>query len=170
MRSELLILLVGCAARAPSTDAEDSATPRATPAITNLEWSCDPSAATWSFALDASAWTGGGNLWMAKDPDRVERHRVPSVSAEGDGSADRLSLTLSTVADWRYQTSGASTVWRCAEEAALSFQIAIYTSDGDDRADCRTWGADPMLWDRVDDVTDCANVLEVADDTADTGG
>ncbi len=169
MRSEALVLIAGCAGVSkPSGETADSDPARETPAITALTWACDAAEPSWSFEVEASAWTGGGTLWMAKDAGRVERHKIPSVSAEADGSGDRLSLTLSVVADWRYQTSGASTAWRCADQELLSYQIAVYTSDGDDRADCRTWGDDPLLWDRLDDVGDCATVLETAD-TADSG-
>ena len=169
MRSELTLLLVAaCTTTVPAGGGEDSAMALRTPAITALDWRCDPAEASWTFAVEADAWTGAGTLWLAKDADRYEKHRVPSVSAEADGSADRLELTLATVADWRYQVSGASTAWRCAEAEALSYQIVVYTRDGADRADCRTWGDDPALWDTLDDVPDCATLWEAPADSADT--
>lgn len=167
MRSEpALILLAGCA-QSPVPAATDSAgaaeAGRPDPLITSVTLSCDAADAAWSLEVLADAWTGGGNLWMARDTSRVERHRVPSVAAEADGSGDRLSLGLTVVADWRYQVSGSSTAWRCADAEELSFLVAIYTTDGDGRADCRTWGRDPTLWERTEDVTACDTVLEQED-------
>lgn len=164
----LLALLLGCATTAAEGEAEETATEATAPSITALAWSCDPAEASWLFTVETDAWTGAGALWMAEDAGRWERHRVPSVSAEADGSRDRLELQLSTVADWRYQVSGSSTAWRCAEAEALSFQLAVYTRDGDERADCRVWGADPTLWDRLDEVPDCAELWEEPADSADT--
>lgn len=162
-RALTAVLLASGCQQATSQDSQaEAALPSDPPEIQVLSWSCDAAAATWDFQVETRYWTGGGTVWMARDPDRVERHRVPSVSAEADGSADRLELGLDVVADWRYAVSGSSTAWRCAEADRLSFQVAVYTVDGD-RADCRTWGADPALWSRVDDVADCETVLEVED-------
>lgn len=136
------------------------------PSISALTWSCDSGAATWKFQVDTAGWTGGGALWMAEDATRVERHGLSSVSAASDGSTDRLTTSLSVVADWRYAVEGSSTVWRCAEQEQISFLAVVYTRDGADRADCRTWGANPGLWDTLEDVPDCATVLP---DTGDTG-
>lgn len=109
--------------------------------------------------MDTAGWTGGGALWMAKTSDHVERHGLPSVSAAADGSTDRLSLSLAVVADWRYVAEGSSTVFRCAEQEQVSFDLVIYTSDGSERTDCRAWGADPDLWSELDDVPDCDQLL-----------
>jgi len=166
MWSELL-LLAACVAPGGGgeTGEGDSALARTSPSITQLDWSCDVQDASWAFSANADAWTGGGTLWMARDADRVEKHRVPSTAAAVDGSSDHLALNLSVVADWRYQVSGSSTAWRCSDQDLLSFQLAIYEADGSERADCRGWGADPELWSALDDVPDCDTLL-----VADTGG
>lgn len=167
MRIEPLFL-VACATPGiggGETGDTEGALSRAAPSVTQLDWACDAQDARWSFTADTDAWTGGGSLWIAKNSDRVEKHRVPSTTAAVDGSSDHLALTLSVVADWRYQVSGSSTAWRCSDQDALSFQLAIYDADGGARADCRSWGADPELWSRLDDVPDCDTLLE-----ADTGG
>ena len=161
----LLTLATACAQGGGAVDSDSAWLSTEAPEIVAITASCDPAFATWSFQVDTTGWTGGGALWMAERGDRVERHGLSSVSAAADGSTDRLSLSLSAVADWRYAVEGSSTAWRCVDEDALSFQITVYTRDGADRADCRTWGADPSLWDRLDEVPDCATVLEDADDT-----
>ena len=163
----LAAALAGCVPQGGTSPAADSSDfYDQAPAITELTWTCDAAAASWSFQVNTTGWTGGGALWIAERGDRVERHGMSSVSAAADGSTDHLSLTLGSVADWRYAVEGSSTAWRCADQPALSFEIAVYTRDGSARADCRTWGADPSLWDRLDEVPDCATVLE---DTGDAG-
>lgn len=134
------------------------------PLITEVSWGCDVEASEWTFTVLTEHWTGGGRLFIARDVDTIEEHRVRSVGAQADGSADKLSLSLDVVADWRDAVAGSSTQWRCDDLDALSFLVSIFTPDGSQRADCRTWGAAPLLWDDTEQLEGCQSVLE-DDDT-----
>ena len=158
------LLLLACAAPSSKADPLDTAAPaEATPELSALSLSCDAAAESWSLSATATAWTGGGALWVTRDQSYVERHGVPSVSAASDGSKDTLKLTLAIVADWRYASSGSSTAFRCPDEPALSFLFVIYSTDGSTKPDCRVWGAAPEGWTEVPDVPTCDTLLEVED-------
>ncbi|MEL6342584.1 MAG: hypothetical protein AAFV53_05590 [Myxococcota bacterium] len=134
------------------------------PALTDVQWSCDAERGAWSFTLEADAWTGGGQIWMAEDDVRVEVHRIRSVEAAEDGTADRLEVDLESVADWRDAVNGSLTRWRCADEDALTFQALIFEVSGDPAADCRTWGAVPALWADISDAPDCDTLLNTSEE------
>lgn len=137
------------------------------PQITAITWSCDIDAASWAFDVSTARWTGGGRVWLSQGGDPTEYHSAPSVRAAADGSTDALSLDLDVVADWRYASSGSSTRFRCDQEALLSFMVTVYTADGSEVADCRTWGASPEIWATIDGAHPCETALEIPADTAD---
>lgn len=133
------------------------------PAITQVTWACDAEASRWDFSIVADAWTGGGTIWVARDAEVYEAHRIRSVEAKANGTQDTLELSLGIVADWRDASSGSSTQWRCTDAPSLSFQAAVYDTPGDAITDCRAWGAAPELWADVLDSAACDTLLEVTD-------
>lgn len=161
-----MILLALACAGSSGPDAGEGPFFDGAPLITDLTWGCLVEDSEWSFAITTEHWTGGGRLYMTADLTVTEEHRIRSVGAQADGSADSLELELDIVADWRDASAGSSTRWRCDDLDRLTFLAVVYTPDGDSRSDCRTWGADPMLWESTDDVEGCQTVLE---DTTDTG-
>ena len=159
----MIVLMLACSS-SPHTGTEDAGPfYDGSPLITELSWGCTLEDSEWAFTVLTEHWTGGGRVFMARDVDSIEEHRIRSVGAQADGSADKLSLSLDIVADWRDAVAGASTQWRCDDLASLSFLVTIFTPDGSQRADCRTWGADPLLWDGTDRVEGCQTILEDAD-------
>lgn len=136
------------------------------PQIEAVRWSCDVEAGTWSFSIQTAAWTGGGEIWMAQNDDTVEVHRIRSVEAAADGSTDALALELESVADWRDAVSGRLTRWRCADEPVLTFQAVVFETTGQREVDCRSWGAEPLLWDTIEAAPGCETLLALFD----TGG
>jgi hypothetical protein len=160
----LSVLLAGCGGpdgHAPVGDPPWP--PEAWPEITAISAECDVYASEWTFEVKTMYWTGSGRLWLATTVERAERHALPSVEAEADGSADRLKLTLDVVRDWRNAVSGSSTAYRCGQAEALSYLVQVYTPDGEEVADCRSWGFDPEIWSAVDGSAAC-------DERWDTGG
>ncbi len=158
----MIALLLACTGGA-DTAAEAGPFFDGTPSITELQWGCEVEASQWRFAITTAHWTGGGRIYMAREPTVIEEHRVRSVGAEPDGSADTLELELDIVADWRDAVGGSSTRWRCDDTDTLTFLAAVYTPDGESRADCRVWGADVLLWDSTEAVEGCQTVLEDPD-------
>ncbi|MDI7269006.1 MAG: hypothetical protein QME96_13540 [Myxococcota bacterium] len=170
----VLLAFLACVPRdLPKADT-DGPFVEGTPAIEALSWACDPGAARWTFEARTDAWTGGGKLWVARTVDDIEKHRVYSDSAAGDGSWDCLVLDLDVVADWRDAEGGTSIRWHCSDALELSFTLQVDDPRGATTTDCRTWGADPALWAESDDVPDCEKVEEfevtTTSDTGDTGG
>lgn len=135
------------------------------PSISDIRWDCSGSDATWTFEVDTVNWTANGSLWLAQSDDYVEKHAVRSVSAAHDGTWDELSLELDIVADWREASSGSSTAFFCNDSTtqAISFRLVVYTPGSEDDADCRSWGADPQLFDGVSGVSECALIWEEPD-------
>lgn len=158
------LALLGCISPQATTQPPDPLSGEP-PVITALSWSCDDKRSQWTLTVLTQWWTGGGRAWVARDDDRYEEHQVRSVEAAGDGRTDTLELTLDVVADWRDATSGSSTGWRCSDAPTLTFQVAVFDVTGSQQTDCRTWGAQPDLWDAFVDVDTCETLL----DTADTG-
>ena len=88
----MILLLLACR---PDTDAPAPGPPfdYGTPAITDLDWSCSEEDAEWEFTVRTDAWTSNGELWMAEG-ELAEKHSIPSIGAEADGSGDKLRLRL----------------------------------------------------------------------------
>jgi hypothetical protein len=142
-------LFAACATTNPENEGpffEDPAT------ISEIAFGCDEKAATWTLVVDTEHWTAGGRLYMGMDATDVESHRVYSASAARDGSTDRLELELGIVADFRDVQLGSTSAWLCSDGPALSFLVSVQLADGSDRADCRTWGVDPSIFEDPCDV------------------
>lgn len=135
------------------------------PTISDIRWDCSSTDATWSFEVDTVNWTANGALWLVVDTDYVEQHAVRSTSAAQDGSWDQLALSLDIVADWRDASSGSSTAFFCNPPTTetISFRLVVYTPGSEEAADCRSWGAQPTLLDRVDGVPACELLWEEPD-------
>jgi hypothetical protein len=166
----LLALAAGCAAlgcigHERFAGAEGEPLYSEPPSIADIRWGCDAEEGAWSFDLDAVHWTANGYLWLATASDYLEQHAIRSVSAASDGSWDQLSLELDIVADWRDAASGSSTAFLCNTPTlqAMSFRVVIYTPGDNTQADCRSWGADPELFDGVQGVPACDLVWEELD-------
>jgi hypothetical protein len=164
-----LALLLSCGEPADLDSAAAGPFHSGSPTIDSVEWGCDLSSMEWSFEVKTEQWTGAGWLRMAKSLEYAEVHRLPSVGAAGDGSTDRLKLGLDIAQDWRAASSGRSTAYRCRDESLLSFMITVYDTTGETVTDCRTWGADPALWTRMEGAHDCERLLEGTENTEDTG-
>jgi hypothetical protein len=120
--------------------------------ISDIAFGCDEKAATWTLVVDTQYWTAGGRLYMGRDATDVESHKVYSTSAAADGSSDHLELELGIVADFRDVVLGSTSAWLCADQPDLSFLVSVQLADGSDRADCRTWGVDPTIFEDPCDV------------------
>ncbi|MEQ1502000.1 MAG: hypothetical protein ABMB14_07200 [Myxococcota bacterium] len=127
---------LGCAPPALN----DPPTPVAphTPAITAFAVDCDLDAGSWSVAVEADGFTGGGVTFWTTDLVYLERHVVNVVASAPDGSRDELLLGLGIVSDWRDQTPNASTVFTCADAPTVSF--GLLDADGA-VVECRATGA-----------------------------
>ena len=137
------------------------------PVIESIDWTCDPEANEWRFDVRTQHWTGGGWIWMGKSENNAEGHRIRSVEAAGDGTSDRLKLTLDIEEDWRDAARGSSTRWLCSDLPELTFLATVYDPRGDTVTDCRTWGHNHQLWTRIESAYDCEVVMDVPG--ADTG-
>ena len=138
-----MLLLLACSLA--HDDSGEIEVPDDPPVIATASVECDPDDAKWRVDLTTEHWTGGGRLWFSTDGDYVEDHRIDSVEAEGDGSADRLELDLSIVADWTDASGGSSTVFNCGVPELTGF-LAVYDRDGTTVADCRVLGDAPERW------------------------
>ncbi len=135
------------------------------PSIEEIWYDCSVDEDQWSFYVYTTGWTANGSLLMAMDQDYVEEHTIKSQEAAADGSYDYLGLTLNIEADWRNVYSGSSTAFLCNESTlnALSYRLVVYTPGTQDQADCRSWGADPWLFDSVEDAPACDAIWEEPD-------
>ena len=111
--------------------------------------------------MSTERWTGGGTMWMSIDGTYVEAHEVLSVEAEGDGSADRLELKLSFVADFQDASPGSSTAFNCGTPG-LQGLVVIYGRDGESVADCRVFGDSPTAWETWA-IGACSDAVDVTD-------
>lgn len=128
--------LIACLA--PGAGSEDVLDPDLeTPVITSFSWGCDVEDNAWSLQVVASAWTGGGDLWLTTDGLYVEKHRVRSRQVAPDGTRDELGVDLSIAADWRDVSLGSSTVFRCADVPSLRF---VLDAPSGAVVDCRNEG------------------------------
>ncbi len=159
---------VGCVGHERFAGAEGEPLHSDPPSISDIRWDCDSIDAIWSFEVDTLAWTANAELWMGQDTDYVERHAVRSTSAAHDGTWDQLALELDVVADWREASSGSSTAFFCNPTTleAISFRLAVYTPGTEEQADCRSWGAQPSLFDGVDGAAACELLWEEPDTAA----
>ena len=120
-----------------------------------LECTADQNSEVWTLEVNTLGWSSGGFLWLTQQegssgdsgndtadaPSMLsERHPFYSVAAEIDGSADRLKLTLTAVADWRDAAPGSTTRWLCKDEETLTMWIQILNPSGNAIADCESWG------------------------------
>jgi len=122
------------------------------PLIASFELTCDVDEGRWRLEVESLSWTGGGRLYWSPDLAYVERHWVRSVSAEPDGSADRLVLDLHIVGDWREASPGSSTAIRCAQNPDLVFVLYDYEGES---ADCVAEGPHPEELMGLEGIPDC---------------
>lgn len=150
MRAVLALLTVGCAPIAPTPAGEPPTL--STPRIVEASLTCDADDAAWTLEVLADAWTGGGVSVWTVDGVYVEVHKVLSVVAAADGSADELLLELGIVEDWREAASGATTNFSCPTDPNVVFVLDDVHGDP---VDCRAWGPDPSVWEQVADISAC---------------
>jgi len=161
----MIWLLIACTPT-PSLDSVDNGPFHAgEPSITDIDVDCDATEAEWVFEVNTEHWTGGGWIWVGKSEDDAEGHKNRSRKAAADGSSDFLQLKLTIEADWRDAQSGASTRWLCRDWPDLTFMATAYDTSGAGVSDCRTWGADPTLWTRIEGAHDCQTEIELPMDT-----
>jgi hypothetical protein len=129
---------------------------------------CDPERPRWTFDVEASAWTGNGQVLLSTDGAYIERHGMSSITAAADGTSDTLELKLDIVSDWRDVDATQDTVFNC-EEPGLAGVLRVYTRTGDAVADCRSFGEDTARWDTWEPDTACATPLE-PDDSGSAAG
>jgi hypothetical protein len=118
--------------------------------IASVAFGCDDEG--WRLVVDTEHWTYGGRLYMGSESASIESHRVYSTSAAADGSSDHLELELGIVADFRDAQPGSTSAWLCSDAPELSYLVTVLLADGSDRADCRTWGVDPAIFEEPCEV------------------
>lgn len=156
-RALLACLLVACAPRGQAPE-DTAGVGAAVPVLTSVTVDCDDHDATWAFAATTDAWTGNGQVVMSVDGAYVEKHPLDSVEAAADGSADRLSLDLEVIADWRDVSVGSSTAFNC-DTPELSGVLRVYTRDTGAVADCVAFGEAPERWTEWDAAVACDELL-----------
>ena len=139
------------------------------PTIVALDYSCDSDDGQWAFQFQTSGWTGGGRVFMARSADSIEQHKLFSAEAAANGDWDCLIETLSISEDWTLAQTGTSTRWLCSDLDELSFMVQVDTANGSSIADCAVWGANPGLWENVDELTPCTDFLQPGGQKTDTG-
>ena len=132
-----VFFLAGCVASPSAPPGADP--PPDVPTILEAAESCDPVYARWNFSAEADAWTGNGQVLLSTDGRYLEVHPLDSKTAAGDGSSDRLALSLGVVGDWRYVSLGTTTVFNCLEPG-LAGILRIFEQNGETEADCRFFG------------------------------
>lgn len=151
--------LVACLpARVPVVDTGPG--PEA-PTVTAAEVTCNATDEEWTFSVDASAWTGGGDLWMSTDGVYVETDELTSTAAAADGTSDHLELDLDIVPDWRQVSKGSSTFFNCGTPG-LEGVFVVYERDGSTVAGCRRFG-DTDSWASWGIGYACADSVEIGD-------
>lgn len=93
------------------------------PEIGALKLTCDADEATWTLRVEATAWTGGGTLYLSRGEGYFEAHPVRAIKSAADGSAETLRLDLDVSSDWRDQSPGSSTVFGCAGDTSWRFVL-----------------------------------------------
>lgn len=133
----------------------------APPVIATAAITCASESGKWGLDLTTTNWTGGGNLWMSADGVYVEEHEIRSVEAAGDGTADRLELNLSFLADFQDVSPGSSTAFNCGTPS-LQGLVFVYERGGKTTADCRVFGDAPANW-ATWSFGECADPIEVTE-------
>ena len=164
----MILWILACMTDAQLQPAEPGPLFEDAPIIQTIEWSCDEVEAEWAFEIITDHWTGGGWIWMGKSPTNAEAHRIRSVESLADGSADRLVLTLDIEEDWRDANRGSSTRWLCSDIPEITFLATVYDARSNDVEDCRVWGSNPSIWERVDSAHNCDKTMELPE-SPDTG-
>ncbi len=150
-----LLALTACLAYPPA-DPGGAKVVLTTPFIEESTAICDAEAGRWKLTLHASSWTGGATSAWTVDGSYVELHRFDQKSWAGDGSHERLELTLPIVDDWREVTDN-STVFTCAQ--APSGVLHLADLDGV-VVDCRSWGPNPEIFATVEGVEPCDQAVD----------
>ena len=162
------LLLISCVPVNPSSP-EGSDFYDEAPVLQALDYDCDPTDGEWSFQFQTSGWTSGGRLYIARDAQTVEQHKLISAEAAADGSWDCLIEELDISEDWTLAQSGSSSQWLCSDEDDLSFMVQIDDDQSDSVADCAAWGASLDLWTEVEDLEACTEFLQPEGQRTDTG-
>lgn len=162
MRISPVLLAIGSlACRTVPVDSAPIAPSEQPPTIATATLSCAPDSGKWALNVGTERWTGGAELRMSTDGLYVEAHPVLSVEAAGDGSADRLELNITFVADFQDVSPGATTAFNCGTPA-LQGLITVFERDGKTPADCRFFGTDSALFASWDWET-CTDSIEVSE-------
>lgn len=130
----MLILWLACAPGSPAPVAE-----LPTPSIDRLALRCERDSQSWTLELDTVGWVDGATWWIAPPEMPIEAHRLRSNSAAGDGSWERLSLSLEQLADPRLQVDNSSTTALCPEERT-AMRLAIVDPTTGEVSACALWG------------------------------
>jgi hypothetical protein len=161
----MILWLFACAAPGDLDPSDSNPFQEGVPEIASVDALCDVDEEEWVFEITTENWTGGGWVWLGKNANNTEGHRIKSISAAADGSQDFLRLKLDIEADWRDASRSQSTKYLCADQPVLNFMVTTYDARGEGVEDCRTWGPDPLLWYQVDAAYDCDSILEFEQDT-----
>ena len=164
----MIFWLLACMADGELSPADPSPFHAEPPSISSVEWDCDPEESKWVFNMKTTHWTGGGWIWLGKSETNAEAHKIKSIEAAADGSTDKLRLSLTIEEDWRDASRGSSTRWLCSDIPTLTFLATVYDPRGEAVSDCRTWGSNPSLWERVESAHNCETVL-ILPESGDTG-
>lgn len=165
MRTSILGLLSLAACIRPMPDGAPDPLDAGPPSITGVDLRCDPSSDRFTLRVRTDAWAATSRLWLARSVEEVEFHRGVSVAAAADGSADCLQLGVAAAEDPEEARPDASTRFRCSDWEDLSFLVSVTDLDATTVTDCRVFGADPTLWERVPQGPACTVPLVAADPT-----
>ena len=143
----------------PTDPSQDTAAPVDT-TIETLWSECSATQDTREVRVQTTGWTGGGLLALHLADAAPEEHPLGSIESAADGSWDSLRVSLSIVADPRNVARGQSTAMLCDNTHAegLSFRLSVYEPDGEEEADCRTWGP-AVDWESLGGYPPCDGVV-----------
>ena len=139
----MLISILGCVS-ASRLDTSHWQYEYSDPTISSVSVSCEDR--VWTVETETDGWTGNGLLWLATD-ERYERHSIYSISADPEGTSDRLRTQLSVVADWRDQQSSTSTGFDCGDLTTLGIFIAIRHPESFAVSDCAEYSTEEAFMD-----------------------
>ncbi len=165
----MILFLLACGS-VPLKKTEGNPLHEGEPTITELEWLCDDGDERWVFRVNTKQWSGGGRVWIGRSSTSSESHPLPSVEADGKGRSDRLELKISVATDWRLANSGSSSQYPCWDKWDLNYMVTVQDTAKDKTTDCRIWGTNPAMWDRVDGAPTCDNSHPWEPPPPDTGG
>lgn len=152
-RLGLALLVPACAGPSVVGPYAPADLPDEPPDIVEATLTCDAEDGRWKLVVTTDAWSGGGITFWTTDGVYVETHRIQSVKAAADASADELLLELNVVADWRMAAPGARTAFTCASRPDVVFWL--FDQEGKRAGPCRSWGPDPAIWEQVSGVQPC---------------